>query len=118
MCSEGGLALHTRDLRTYTGRTANFPAVFPSFGLPAEDPLVRRGQRVLEQTLSRDVDLIIWRFATDGGHLMEAGVPTIGFGPAEAGELHTVGESVSLPMLEEGLLGYAALALELGAEDP
>ena len=112
--SEGELTLHTRDLRTYTGRTAAFPAVFPSFGLPAENPLVRKGQRILERTLSRAVDVIFWRFATDGGHLMEAGVPTIGFGPAEAKELHTVGESVSVPMLEEGLLGYTALALELG----
>jgi acetylornithine deacetylase/succinyl-diaminopimelate desuccinylase-like protein len=49
---------------------------------------------------------------------MEAGVPTIGFGPAEAKELHTVGESVPLEMLEEGLQGYVALASALGAEVP
>jgi succinyl-diaminopimelate desuccinylase len=116
--SEGELTLHTRDLRTYTGRTATFPDVFPSFGLPADNPLVRKGHGILERTLSRAVDVIIWRFATDGGHLMEAGVPTIGFGPAEAKELHTVGESVSVAMLEEGMLGYVALALELGAEGP
>ena len=48
---------------------------------------------------------------------MEAGVPTIGFGPAEAKELHTVGESVALEMLKEGMLGYAALALALGEGD-
>jgi succinyl-diaminopimelate desuccinylase len=112
--SGGQVTVHTRDLRTYTGRTATFPDVFPSFGLPADDPLVRRGQGILERALSRAVEVIIWRFATDGGHLMEAGVPTIGFGPADAREVHTVGESVSVPMLEEGLLGYTALALELG----
>jgi acetylornithine deacetylase/succinyl-diaminopimelate desuccinylase-like protein len=59
------------------------------------------------------VEVIIWRFATDGGHLMQAGVPTVGFGPAEARELHTVGESVSVEMLKEGMLGYVALALAL-----
>jgi succinyl-diaminopimelate desuccinylase len=114
--SEGELKLHTRELRTYTGFDETFPAVFPSFGLPAEHPLVQRGRAVLKRALSRPVEVIIWRFATDGGHLMEAGVPTIGFGPAEAQELHTVGESVPLSLLEEGLLGYAALALELGVE--
>jgi acetylornithine deacetylase/succinyl-diaminopimelate desuccinylase-like protein len=60
------------------------------------------------------VDVIIWRFATDGGHLVAGGVPTIGFGPAEAHTLHTVGEHVPVEMLTEGMLGYIALALELG----
>lgn len=114
--SEGELTLHTRDLRTYTGRTETFPAVFPSFGLSAQHQLVQRGQEVLTRALSRPVEVVIWRFATDGGHLMEAGVPTIGFGPAEAEQLHTVGESVPVAMLQEGLLGYTALALELGHE--
>ncbi len=115
--SEGQVMVHTRDLRAYTGRTATFPDVFPSFGLPADDPLVRRGRGILERALSRALEVIIWRFATDGGHLMAAGVPTIGFGPAEARELHTVGESVSVSMLEEGLVGYTALALQLGKSE-
>jgi hypothetical protein len=82
--SQGKVLLHTRDLRTYTGRTESFPAVFPSYGLDASRPLVLRGQQVLTDALSRPVDVVIWKFATDGGHLMQAGVPTIGFGPAEA----------------------------------
>jgi succinyl-diaminopimelate desuccinylase len=113
--SQGEVTVHTRELRTYTGNTESFPDVFPSFGLAADHPLVLEGQRILEQALSRPVEVIIWRFATDGGHLMQAGVPTIGFGPAEASELHTVGESVPVEMLKEGMLGYAALALGLGS---
>jgi len=112
--SQGEVTIHTRDLRTYTGRTESFPDVFPSFGLAADHPLVEDARGILERALARPVEVIIWRFATDGGHLMQAGVPTIGFGPAEAGELHTVGESVPLEMLKEGMLGYAALALALG----
>jgi putative selenium metabolism hydrolase len=115
--SHGELELHTRDLRTYTGCTETFPAVFPSYGLEADHPLVSQGRQVLESALSRPVEVVIWRFATDGGHLMEAGVPTIGFGPAEAKELHTVGESVPLEMLKDGMLGYLALALALGEGD-
>jgi succinyl-diaminopimelate desuccinylase len=114
--SQGELLLHTRDLCTYTGRTESFPDVFPSFGLGADDPLVRRGRSVLTRALSRPVGVIIWRFATDGGHLVAAGVPTIGFGPAEEQTVHTVREHVPLEMLVEGMLGYTALALELGEE--
>jgi succinyl-diaminopimelate desuccinylase len=116
--SEGGLAVHKHDLRTYTGRREAFAAVFPSFGLDADHPLVSGARSVLEQALSRPVEVIVWRFATDGGHLMEAGIPTVGFGPAEARVLHTVDESVPLEMLREGLLGYVALALSLGHQDP
>ena len=47
---------------------------------------------------------------------MAAGVPTIGFGPAEEDAVHTVGESVRLDTLAEGLLGYVALALDLGGD--
>jgi acetylornithine deacetylase/succinyl-diaminopimelate desuccinylase-like protein len=112
--SQGELLLHTRDLHTYTGQTDSFPAAFPSFGLAADDPLVQRGQRILADALARPVDVIIWRFATDGGHLVAAGVPTIGFGPAEAHTVHTVQENVPVEMLVEGLLGFIALAQELG----
>lgn len=112
--SRGEVLLHTRDLCTYTGQTEVFPSIFPSFGLAADDPLVLRGQQALARALSRPVDVIIWPFATDGGHLMAAGVPTIGFGPAEAHTLHTVRENVPVEMLIEGMSGYIALALELG----
>ncbi len=112
--SQGELLLHTRNLCTYTGQTASFPDVFPSFGLSADNPLVRQGQCVLAHALSRPVDVTIWRFATDGGHLVAAGVPTIGFGPAEEHTVHTVGEHAPVEMLVEGMLGYVALALELG----
>lgn len=115
--SHGEGQLHTRDLHTYTGQTEIFPAVFPSYGLEADDPWVLKGERILTQALSRPVEVIVWRFATDGGHLMAAGIPTIGFGPAEAETVHTVRENVPLEMLAEGLLGYMALALELGRND-
>jgi succinyl-diaminopimelate desuccinylase len=114
--SQGQLLLHTHDLHTYTGRREIFPAIFPSYCLTADDPLVQNGQRVLGRALCRRVGISVWDFATDGGHLVAAGVPTIGFGPAEANVLHTVGENVPLEMLAEGLLGYTALALELGCD--
>ena len=112
--SKGELLFYSQYLQTWTGRTETFPFVFPSYCLDAQNPLIQYSHQVLSHALSRPVELIIWPFATDGGHLMEAGVPTIGFGPAEINQLHTVGESISLDMLIEGMLGYMALALELG----
>ena len=114
--SQGELLLRIHDLCTYTGQTEGFPSVFPSFGLAADDPLVIRGHQVLVDALSRPVDVIIWRFATDGGHLMAAGVPTVGFGPAEEHAVHTVQENVPVDMLVEGMMGYTALALGLGKD--
>jgi succinyl-diaminopimelate desuccinylase len=113
--SRGELLLHMRDLATYTGRSQKLPAVFPSFCLPADHPLLQRAREVLTRALSRPIEVITWGFATDGGHLAAAGVPTVGFGPAEEGAVHTVGESVPVEMLVEGLAGYMGLALELGA---
>jgi succinyl-diaminopimelate desuccinylase len=112
--SKGSILLHTQILKTWTGRTETFPFVFPSFILHEDDPLILQGQKILSDALGRPVDIIIWPFATDGGHLMQANVPTIGFGPSEINELHTVNESVPLNLLAEGMVGYAALALELG----
>jgi succinyl-diaminopimelate desuccinylase len=114
--SRGALSLRTRDLCTYTGQIETLPERFPSFSLAVDDPLVRKGRQALARALARDVEVVIWHFATDGGHLVAAGVPTIGFGPAEEQLVHTVRENVSLDMLAEGMLGYAALALELGQE--
>jgi putative selenium metabolism hydrolase len=112
--SEGAVVLNQRRLQTWTGRKETFPDVFPSYGLPAHHPLVLRGQETLRRALDRPVEVTIWSFATDGGHLMAARVPTIGFGPGDPNTVHTVRERVRVSMLADATLGYAALAMELG----
>ena len=109
----GTVELHQREMCTYTGQEVRYPDVFPSFGLPADHPLVEEARRILARALGRPVDAMIWRFATDGGHLMQAGVPAIGFAPAEKHLVHTPQEHIDIDMLVEGLVGYMALALEL-----
>ena len=113
--STGSLRVHARRLSTWTGQEQQFEAIFPAFGRPADDPLVQNGQKILADFLGRPVDAIIWPFATDGGHLATAGIPTIGFGPGDERVLHTVREHLPLAMLHESLIGYMALALNLGA---
>jgi acetylornithine deacetylase/succinyl-diaminopimelate desuccinylase-like protein len=114
---EGEVHVVTERLTSYTGHSEDFPSIFPSFGLSSEHPLARVAHRVLGEALGRDVSVGIWPFATDGGHLMEAGVPTVGFGPGEPALAHTNHERLPIEDLMEGLQGYIALAINLGKTD-
>jgi acetylornithine deacetylase/succinyl-diaminopimelate desuccinylase-like protein len=104
----------TSKLTTYTGMTQDFPSVFPSFLLPEAHPLVQAAHRTLVEVLGRDDGIDIWRFATDGGHLMMAGIPTVGFGPGDETLAHTNQERIDLNQMKEAIAGYAAIALALG----
>ena len=113
----GSVELATRAFTTYTGLTLEQPAIFPSFVLPADHPRLTAARRALSRALGRDVPVDIWPFATDGGHLMAAGIPTIGFGPGDERLAHTNREHIPLSALTEALIGYAALILGGGEEE-
>ncbi len=113
--TSGEVRLLQRELRTYTGLSATVPARFPPFGLPEDHELVAGARRVLEEALGRPVPVGKWSFATDGGHLMAAGIPTIGFAPAEERFAHTVEDRIPVAQMVEAFVGYAALALGLAA---
>lgn len=101
-------------LKTYSGYEADFEAIYHSFVMPVGAPPLQHAQEILTAALGRDVPVDIWRFATDGGHLMKAGIPTLGFGPGDETLAHTNREHLRLAELEEAVLAYAALALKLG----
>ncbi len=111
--ASGQVDLRTFDLVTYTGARRRAPTAFPSFVLPEGDPLVSESRAALEEALGREVPVGRWEFATDGGHLTAAGVPTIGFGPGDPALAHTTQERIGVTELVEGAVGYAALALRL-----
>lgn len=116
--AEGQVRLAYNRLTAYTGHTQNFPSIFPSFALPADHPLLRAAQHILSETLGHPISVGVWHFATDGGHLMAAGIPTIGFGPGNPALAHTNRERLSVDALMEGLVGYMALATRLrGTKD-
>ena len=106
----------TIDFTTYTGLVRNMPMIFPSFLLAQDDPLVYTAQATLVQTLGRNESVDVWQFATDGGHLMAAGIPTIGFGPGDERLAHTNQERIRLAQMEEAVVGYVALILALGEQ--
>jgi succinyl-diaminopimelate desuccinylase len=112
--AESQVGVKSERLTTYTGHVEDFPSIFPSFALPVAHPLLGAAQRILSEALERSVPVGVWHFATDGGHLMAAGVPTIGFGPGDPALAHTNRERLPLEALVEGVAGYLALATGLG----
>jgi succinyl-diaminopimelate desuccinylase len=113
--SEGWVEVQEDELVTYTGYTQRLPDIVPSYALPADHPLVTEARRALEEALERPVAVITWQFATDGGHLMEAGIPTIGFSPGQEHLVHTNQERIRLDMIREAFVGYGALVQHLGS---
>ncbi len=111
--SEGFVVVPKQTFDTYTGYTLTAPAIFPSFGLPTDHSLVVTAQQVLDQTLDQETSIVVWRFATDGGHLMAAGIPTIGFAPGDESLAHTSNEHVLIDNLMGAVVGNSALACEL-----
>lgn len=111
--SQTTVELTTRELTTYTGMVNEFPSIFPSFLLPEDNVFIQTAQETLIEVLKRDEGVDIWRFATDGGHLMAAGIPTIGFGPGDEQLAHTNQERISLAQMNEAVVAYTALVLAL-----
>ena len=111
--SETIVEITSFEFTTYTGMITSLPDIFPSFLLAEDDPLVQAAQTTLVEVLGRDEGVDIWRFATDGGHLMAAGIPTVGFGPGDERLAHTNQERMSLAQMEEAIVAYAALILTL-----
>lgn len=111
--AEGFVMIPQQTFDTYTGHTLTTPAVFPSFELPADHPLLDRAKRTLNAALGQDPPVTIWQFATDGGHLMAAGIPTIGFAPGDERLAHTSNEHIAIDDLMAAVVGNGALALNL-----
>lgn len=113
--SEGFVVVPQQTFDTYTDYTLTAPAIFPSFGLPADHPLITTAKTTLDEALEQDTPVTIWHFATDGGHLMAAGIPTIGFAPGDETLAHTSDECIGIDELMAGVVGNGALAANLAA---
>lgn len=112
----GEVEILVEDACTYTGIASRLPAMFPSFVLPADHPLLEQAGAALERTFGTRPPVIRWGFATDGGHLMKSGIPVIGYSPAEGRFAHTVEDRIEVDAMVRGIAGYAALAQALTQE--
>ena len=113
--SKGFVVIPKQTFETYTGYIATAPAIFPSFGLPGDHPVVRTARKVLHDAVGLEPSITTWRFATDGGHLMAAGIPTIGFAPGDEQLAHTSDEHIRIADLVTAVAGNCALAQHLTA---
>jgi acetylornithine deacetylase/succinyl-diaminopimelate desuccinylase-like protein len=98
----------------YTGLTKEAFEGEPAFEIKRDHEMVQTAKNSLDQALDKDVEVIVWDFATDSGHFIEAGIPTIGFSPADALMCHTTEERIDIDMMKEGLIGYMALLSSMG----
>lgn len=108
---QGRVGVAMKEMVSYTGFRMGYADAFASFTTAADHPWLAGAQRVLARALGREVRVGTWRFATDGGHLAEAGATVIGFGPGDEALVHTVEERLPLDQLVETAVGYIALSL-------
>lgn len=93
---------------TYTGAKRDFSAIFPPFATSPTDPLALAADDLIA-TATGQRRPGVWQFATDGGHLMTAGIPVIGFGPGDDRLAHTNQERIEIAQLEQAAATYAPL---------
>lgn len=94
---------------TYTGQTLTMEKFYPAWLLPEEDAFVQRAQRALHG-VGLTPDTRAYRFCTNAAYSAGvAGVPTIGFGPAEEEDAHVINERLRLSDLQNVARGYAAI---------
>jgi succinyl-diaminopimelate desuccinylase len=118
-CAEAGVRpevrLRTRTARAYTGLEQTFTFSLPACQIAEDAPEWRIARRAVEAALGHPVEVGLWQFATDGGHLNAVGVPCVGFGPGQEEMAHVVDERVSIEQMVEATAAYMALALALGS---
>jgi putative selenium metabolism hydrolase len=105
----GHIELARKELTTHTGFTMAYSDTFPSFTTEADHPWLSAAQQALSAALGREVEVDIWRFATDGGHFAAAGSTVIGLGPGDPQVVHTVEERLPIDQLLESTAAYAVL---------
>jgi succinyl-diaminopimelate desuccinylase len=109
---QGAIEVGSRDLETYTGLRMRYDDSFASFTTPPDHPWLVASRDALEAALEREVEVGVWQFATDGGHLAAAGSTVLGLGPGDDTLVHTVEERLPVDQLLEGTVAYMALALQ------
>ena len=111
--TRGTVSIATDDYTAYTGTRVRAPNFAPAW-LTTDDSVIVTA--AMEGLRSAGLDAVVshYKFCTNGsgtaGHLR---IPTIGYGPGEEDQPHTVDESIALEDLHAGARGYAAIVAAL-----
>jgi putative selenium metabolism hydrolase len=93
----------------YTGRTIRHAKFYPAWVISEDNPLVSRAQYGLHQ-IGQSPQIGAYRFCTNATHSAgHAGVPTIGYGPAEESDAHVVDERLQVADLFAAAAGYRSI---------
>jgi putative selenium metabolism hydrolase len=93
----------------YTGAVLRGPKFFPAWVFAEEHPFVQAALAGLRAT-GLDPKISAYRFCTNAAYSAgQAGVPTVGFGPAAEGDAHVVDERLELAALHKAAEGYRGI---------
>ena len=87
---------------------------YPSWILPEEHRLTQAGVAAATEVLGRKPQVSRWVFSTNGVSSMGLlNIPTIGFGPGEEKDAHTINDRVKIEDLVTSVAFYAALPTKI-----
>lgn len=100
------------DRPSYTGLAYPMEKYYPTWVLEEKHPLVQAGVRAYQALKGAPPVVDKWTFSTNGvGSMGIMGVPTIGFGPGDETDAHSVNERVAIRHLVEAAQFYAVFPL-------
>ncbi|CAN5776231.1 YgeY family selenium metabolism-linked hydrolase [soil metagenome] len=95
---------------SWTGAEVVAPNFAPAWRMDDDSPLVQAARAAL-RSIGIEPVLSHYAFCTNGSHSAgRRGIPTIGFGPGEEAQAHTIDESIEIEQLYRAADGYEALA--------
>jgi len=102
------------DTPSYTGFVFPLNKYFPAWLQEESHPLVQAGLKSIEDLWGEARPLGTWDFSTNGTYWAgKAGIPSIGFGPGDEMNAHTVIENVNLDDVVNATAFYAYLPTKL-----
>jgi len=109
-----GLSFSVTDIRSQEldGPLHDSKQIICGYFTEPDSIVVNKTRSAVAKGMGWTPELITYRFATDGRHFAQFGIPVIGYSPGEESLAHTVKESISIEMMTAGLKGYLQLLRE------
>lgn len=109
------LEVTVAEVKTFTGEKSTPSRWLPAWQLDKKHAFLSTTQSCLAQH-GRDSRAGCWHFCTNGSESAgRRNIPTIGLGPGNEEDAHTVDESIALDQLTEAVKIYRAMCLSFGS---